>query len=614
MASKKGAVPPPPPDACHFYVEKKRRYCRFPRLPDQDYCGMHTPSSRVPCPFDPSHSVFLSELEHHKQVCNARPSPHPSYYVHNINAFAPGSAPSGPETETRQLKKPRVEVDESGVECHSELQTVPQETLIALATKALAALAQYHESHGLLPHHHLEHPGCIAIREAVQQDAHSASKLATNTKHLSQQSSIAAHMAQWGLLDPHYCYVELGAGKGGLSHTVHALLRQGTFVLIEREKGLRMKADRHHRFLAGTFSRLKVDLAHLHLGRVPALHAPGCPCPCVPEPPAALETPMPPAHQPAAPAPPAETPSSSVPAPASSTSAVTAPVAVGRGCECQCWRHAPPAPSPAEPADGRRRDRRRPPAERPEKPTETPEGKPTETPEGKPTETPQEGKAEGPEEGKAAESTETERQGAEGADPDEDGPKGPPHCTCGGVVGIGKHLCGGATDMALRALVQTLPAAPTQSCCRSGSLAGVAIATCCHHLCTWASLANAAFFTERGFSREEVELLIKMTSWAVSGLRTTDPFMETTLPPALILSAPVAAALPARPDPAAPWRLSREMVGRACKRLVDWSRVEYLRAQGGLQAGLVEYVPAAISPENCLLWASRTPCPRTPQA
>ncbi|KAG2388705.1 hypothetical protein C9374_000144 [Naegleria lovaniensis] len=122
-SSKRSATPPPPPPQqqhptqCHFYVKQKHRFCKRERAPNSLYCHTHTifehdsnlnsltlettttmttttmtattmttmttclpqipndhsqPSSlkRVPCPIDPSHSVYEYRLKKHLKICN----------------------------------------------------------------------------------------------------------------------------------------------------------------------------------------------------------------------------------------------------------------------------------------------------------------------------------------------------------------------------------------------------------------------------------------------------------------------------------------------------------------------------------------------------------------
>ncbi len=49
-------------------------------------------------------------------------------------------------------------------------------------------------------------------------------------KHLSQQSSLLAHLGGCGLLDPSKvsCFVEFGAGRGKLTHCIHRAIQYST--------------------------------------------------------------------------------------------------------------------------------------------------------------------------------------------------------------------------------------------------------------------------------------------------------------------------------------------------------------------------------------------------
>ena len=75
------------------------------------------------------------------------------------------------------------------------------------------------------------------------------------------------------------------------------------------------------------------------------------------------------------------------------------------------------------------------------------------------------------------------------------------------VVVLGKHLCGAATDLALRCLLETEPEPGFDA-------AGVAIATCCHHRCEWRSYVNRGFFRRMGFDGDDFAKLAKLSSWA----------------------------------------------------------------------------------------------------
>lgn len=59
------------------------------------------------------------------------------------------------------------------------------------------------------------------------------------------------------------------------------------------------------------------------------------------------------------------------------------------------------------------------------------------------------------------------------------------------VIAVAKHLCGGATDLTICSLKH------------SGNLKGLAIATCCHHICDPQTYVNLEFMREElGVSAE----------------------------------------------------------------------------------------------------------------
>lgn len=130
------------------------------------------------------------------------------------------------------------------------------------------------------------------------------------------------------------------------------------------------------------------------------------------------------------------------------------------------------------------------------------------------------------------------------------------------VLACAKHLCGGATDIALRSLLR-----------RGGVPAAVCIATCCHHRCDAASYVNLPFLEELGLLAREgdVERLASMAGWAVGG----------------------------RGDVAA-----RRRLGMMAKRVLDLGRVAWLRDTLELpDAMLVHYIGKEVTPENIAIIA-----------
>lgn len=114
-------------------------------------------------------------------------------------------------------------------------------------------------------------------------------------------------------------------------------------------------------------------------------------------------------------------------------------------------------------------------------------------------------------------------------------------------VAFGKHLCGAATDFTLRSCARerrrqlsqpaqqaaaeaaageaagaaengaaALPPNPRSGPIpSSGGVRGLAVATCCHHRCSWRHFVAQEVFTELGFSPQEFEAIVWMTGWAL---------------------------------------------------------------------------------------------------
>ncbi|XP_036907231.1 tRNA:m(4)X modification enzyme TRM13 homolog isoform X4 [Sturnira hondurensis] len=216
------------------------------------------------------------------------------------------------------------------------------------------------------------------------------------------------------------------------------------------------------------------------------------------------------------------------------------------------------------------------------------------------------------------------------------------------VVGIGKHLCGVATDLALRCLVGACgargeegneePAAKrmkndtadreTPAVAEEGSygtvpeqcspVAGIVIALCCHHRCDWRHYVGREHFRALGLGALEFHYFQRMSSWATCGLR--DVPME-------VLGGPVRRGDPgadseehdggghpvteshAESPPGCLTVEEKKEVGRLCKLLIDHGRAEYLRRHG-FRPALQRYTEPAVSPENVLLTAvPHRPCP-----
>lgn len=94
-------------------------------------------------------------------------------------------------------------------------------------------------------------------------------------KHLEQIGSLIAQLVHFDLLHGHTCYVEMGAGRGQLSHELHACLKEHDdvhFALIERDHQ-RYRYDAHHRLEkhGPKFERYRLDIRDLFLSELSCL-------------------------------------------------------------------------------------------------------------------------------------------------------------------------------------------------------------------------------------------------------------------------------------------------------------------------------------------------------
>lgn len=152
------------------------------------------------------------------------------------------------------------------------------------------------------------------------------------------------------------------------------------------------------------------------------------------------------------------------------------------------------------------------------------------------------------------------------------------------IVCMSKHLCGVATDLSLRAIAHTIPGSESgKDSSVSSSFQGLAIALCCHHVCSWQDYVNPDFFLAQGFQPHEFELLTSMTSWTTCGMGLEGDAVEHILGIS---------------------KTDRAMLGRKCKRIIDAGRAAYLK-QFKLKTRLVHYCDTSDSLENCLLLAWR---------
>ncbi|XP_070508461.1 tRNA:m(4)X modification enzyme TRM13 homolog [Chironomus tepperi] len=148
--------------------------------------------------------------------------------------------------------------------------------------------------------------------------------------------------------------------------------------------------------------------------------------------------------------------------------------------------------------------------------------------------------------------------------------------SCKSVVGVSKHLCGRATDFALRCLING----------NKGTVKtkGFLICVCCHHQITYDSFLGRDWMTKHGIDRNLFNILIKMVSWCTCGDgKSREEHKEAG-------------------NGVADEKLKeRELVGWKCKRLLDYARVEYMR-ELGYDTDLCYYVDKEQTLENICIF------------
>ncbi|XP_006434529.2 tRNA:m(4)X modification enzyme TRM13 homolog isoform X2 [Citrus clementina] len=173
-------------------------------------------------------------------------------------------------------------------------------------------------------------------------------------------------------------------------------------------------------------------------------------------------------------------------------------------------------------------------------------------------------------------------------------------------LAIGKHLCGPATDLALRCcLMEQYTQDNVEHCSSNNYIRGLSIATCCHHHCQWKHYTNKKHMLNLGITKEEFHAISWFTSWAVDAdhgldhLDFTDSRMHLeSIEKELGSGLPVGVEDIVRNMKAD----ERAVLGFMCKQIIDAGRLMWMKEQG-LEAKLVKYVPSSISPENHLLIA-----------
>ncbi|XP_054707450.1 tRNA:m(4)X modification enzyme TRM13 homolog [Uloborus diversus] len=236
--------------ACSFFLERKKRACRMKTVEGMSYCPHHSHLNaekndkkglRIPCPYDSSHFCYQSKLEKHLKKCNAREKEKPEYFVKNINV--------GDE--------PKDEV------CRVTLKDVSDEELLNLIEKIKTIYAKNCSD---IQNFNEVHP----ILSKEMQDTDDG---ANSFKHMKQQGSLLEILSKFKLLTDGLCFVEFGAGRGQLMYWIVKCVSEkekASFILVDKS-AQRHKSDNKFKGEDFHIERIRMDIQHLHLGKIPSI-------------------------------------------------------------------------------------------------------------------------------------------------------------------------------------------------------------------------------------------------------------------------------------------------------------------------------------------------------
>ena len=161
---------------------------------------------------------------------------------------------------------------------------------------------------------------------------------------------------------------------------------------------------------------------------------------------------------------------------------------------------------------------------------------------------------------------------------------------------IGKHLCGSATDMALRLSV---------SLAKKQLLRGIGIALCCHFKGDGHDDVAIDFFNSLGVRITEITLIHRMASWYVA-LNENEKNDEEENEHEMIEEKVQNEKVMTEKEKEEQKRIMKEKqeIGEMCRIILNVARAVWLEQQENIDSvGFIKYCHKATSLENVLLWA-----------
>lgn len=309
---------------CCFFMAKKNRYCNIQRCPDSLYCGNHRPPGeipsqkalkrakefeektlrlaqgvnsagisvsrssdaavipsgtkrsssnddddvfidRIPCPIDPTHTIYRHNLDYHLKICNTKTREDvlksKAYYCQDCNA--------GDEAQSNII------LQTSASALSSSFDGVDVDALIAKIKASFDGPVKEQ----IIKEIPDETVTTIAVTKDVLEVVAGTQTAFNRTKHARQDASLVNRMIEANLIDVDryggnndaedscknsVLYAEFGAGKGLLGLAISCAQPKATVTFIERN-GLRWKADKTMGILGRSFQRIRMDIKHCSL-------------------------------------------------------------------------------------------------------------------------------------------------------------------------------------------------------------------------------------------------------------------------------------------------------------------------------------------------------------
>ncbi|EGR32446.1 hypothetical protein IMG5_083340 [Ichthyophthirius multifiliis] len=230
---------------CQYYLQKKKKICKFPRTENSQYCHYHIFSvTQVKCPIDPTHYINKDNLEKHVQKCTLKKQQEAQQQ--NI-WFQQGINNKGQQKIEKEKKE---EINISLKELYLQKSLILISLIQKIKFNFSKALKIYTQSQKETQFQ-VENTENYFLEVSSLQN--NIQQINDRQKDLHQVLQLNKILKKVNLLDKKSIYIEFGAGKGLLSHTIYQKSKDiqkqeehSAHVLLEIEPR-RNKLDKLHR-------------------------------------------------------------------------------------------------------------------------------------------------------------------------------------------------------------------------------------------------------------------------------------------------------------------------------------------------------------------------------